>query len=417
MACLTSSSPHPARSSPAAPSRPSGGVARRNLASLDATTGAIGRFNSEVDDTVRVLTRLGNTIFAGGAFDTVDGQARQGLAAFGIDGTLRATAFPPVIGGSVDAFAADGTSNTLLVGGAFQVIGATERPFLAEIDLATGTLTNWNPAPDGRVNAILLDESVAFIGGDFDSVGGQARQNLAAISRSTGLATAWQANASQAVHALGRNGGTLYVAGRFTTLKGEGRGRLGALDTATGNLLPWSPTANDGVVNTLLIGGTTAYVGGSWRQFDGAASPALREVGLVSGVEPAFLQPFTGAINALAASPTRLFAVGNMDHLGDGRGNLAAFDLPQPPPGKPTITAKGKTKRTTKKSKITLKGTSTDATFVEFKIGKAGFKKAKGSPANWKATVRPKPGKTIVKFRASGPGGTSKILKFRILRK
>lgn len=389
------------------------GIARRNLASLDATTGALGSFDSDVDNAVIALERAGNTVFVGGGFANAGGQARQNLAAFGIDGTLLPAVASP--SAPVFALASDTVSNTLFIGGSFTEINGTPRARLGEIQITTGALTAWNPGSDGLVNTILLDGSVAFIGGDFDNIGGQARQNLAAISRSTGLATAWQANANQNVNDLALNGGTLYVAGEFNTLDGQARGRLGALDTTTSDLLPWGPNISGGFANTILLGESTAFVGGRWNQLDGAASPALREIGLVSGVEPAFVARFANDIYTLASSPTRLFAGGNMRDLGDGRANLAVFVFDQPTG--PTLQAKGRKKLTTSKAKVTLKGTATDATLVQFKIGNGSFEKAKGNPANWRAPVKLKPGKTIVAVRATGPGGTSKILKFTITRR
>lgn len=82
----------------------------------------------------------------------------------------------------------------------------------------------------------------------------------------------------------------------------------------------------------------------------------------------------------------------------------------------PTINASGKTQIITSRRRIVLRGTATDANLVEFKAGKGGFKPAKGTAAKWKIPVPLKKSRIVVKVRAIGPGGTSKILRIVVLK-
>lgn len=110
---------------------------------------------------------------------------------------------------------------------------------------------------------------------------------------------------------------------------------------------------------------------------------------------------------AISADGTAIVGYGT--HNGMPEAWLARFPKP-----KPVVTVTGKRKLTTRKPKLTLKGTATDAERVEYKAGKGGFKPAKGSSSAWKIPLRLKSPLTVVSVRAVGPGGTSSPLKFRI---
>lgn len=88
-----------------------------------------------------------------------------------------------------------------------------------------------------------------------------------------------------------------------------------------------------------------------------------------------------------------------------------------PPAPKPTVQISGPAKVTTTKAVVALRGTSTDATRVEFKAGNGAFKPAGGTPGAWTAKVRVSLGKTVVQVKSTGPGGTSTIDKVTIIRK
>ena len=88
-----------------------------------------------------------------------------------------------------------------------------------------------------------------------------------------------------------------------------------------------------------------------------------------------------------------------------------------PPVQKPTVAISGPAKVTTTKELVTLRGTSTNATRVEFMVGKASYKAAGGAPGAWTAKVRAEVGRTVVQVRSTGPGGTSTIDKVTIVRK
>ncbi len=70
---------------------------------------------------------------------------------------------------------------TLYVGGAFVGVNGQARANLAAFDLGTDTLMPWNPAPNATVFDLTASGSDVYLAGRFTSVGGVPRQGLAAV--------------------------------------------------------------------------------------------------------------------------------------------------------------------------------------------------------------------------------------------
>src|SRR5439155_11662631 len=127
-----------------------GGQTRSSIAALDAVTGLATPWNPEAGGLVLTLAVSGTTVYAGGQFNSVGGQARNNLAA--LDATTGlATAWNPNAtgpsGGYVSSLAVSGT--TVYAGGAFAIIGGQARNYLAALDATTGLATAWDPNASG----------------------------------------------------------------------------------------------------------------------------------------------------------------------------------------------------------------------------------------------------------------------------
>jgi hypothetical protein len=161
-----------------------GGQSRRNLAALDAATGNATAWNPDPDNMVFALAVSGNTVYAGGSFTAVGSRARRWLAA--LDATLtpnNALDWNPspsrAGGGGVYALALAGT--TVYAGGLFDSIGGQARTNLAALDATNGRALELNPAPDDAVEALLASGNTLFAGGGFTNFGGQRRPCFASI--------------------------------------------------------------------------------------------------------------------------------------------------------------------------------------------------------------------------------------------
>lgn len=180
--------------------------------------------------------------------------------------------------GPVYAMALDRQDGVLYIGGDFTQVGpadplagsAVARRNLAALDLVTGAVTAWDPAPDGPVYAMWLNPagSALYLGGDFAAVGGQFRQRLAAVDTNLGLPGTWNPGADGPVRAMvpSAGNGTLYIGGEFSRIANADRraiAELGVLGTGSLSGLGQQPLFEAGsVVNALAVVDGRLYAGG-----------------------------------------------------------------------------------------------------------------------------------------------------------
>ena len=297
---------------------------RHNLAALDAATGAVTSWNPGAGglwgSRVEALVAVGSTLYVGGAFATIAGQQRSGLAALDA-GTGAATAWNPHCGGNVLALATSGS--TIYAGGDFGSIGGQPHDHLAAIDAATGSVRDWNPEIGrgpygGSVGALAVAGATVYVGGDFTTADGQPRSNLAAIGASTGAVTAWNPGAegaSRYVRALAAAGSTVYIGGQFDSVGGQPRPNLAAVDTTTGIATDWNPSP-DGPIGALAASGSAMFVGGRFTSIAGQPRNNLAAVDATTGASTDWNPDINGTVDALQVSGSTLYAGGLFSSVG-----------------------------------------------------------------------------------------------------
>ena len=217
------------------------------------------------------------------------------------------------------------------------------RSFLAAINVGTGKLRSWNPAPDGPVRALTVsaDGRRLYVGGDFNNIGGGAARNLAALTLATGeLDPEFNPpRLSSGVRAVTLSGNRLYVGGNFTSVNvpagqigagDHGRPQVAAFDATTGALVrDWVPPANtggryfghqgdiledgqDGLVHDIAVSadGRTVHVVGDFLHFGGRSG--IVSLDAIEGRPIAWQAETDRPVFAVAISPD------------DGRSVLAA---------------------------------------------------------------------------------------------
>jgi len=317
-----------------------GGERRLGLAALDAVTGRATPWNPGCGGpeggpcwvTTRSIVPAGSTVYVGGGFKSIGGQARNGIAAIDAQ-TGQATPWNPDAGGQVFALAV--SASTVYAGGRFSLVGGETRSDLAALDATTGQATPWNPRAECgtamcRVNALAVAGSTVYAGGDFTSIGGQGRNRLAAIDATSGLLTSWNPNCEPqgcTVLALAISGPTIYVGGYFGSAGGQPRNNLAAIDAVTGGATSWDPNPNS-MILALGLSGSTVYVGGSFTSVGGQTRNGIAALDAASGQATAWNpNPAIGGVSHIAIADSTVYASGNFITIGgQNRAGLAALD-------------------------------------------------------------------------------------------
>jgi hypothetical protein len=327
-------------------------------------------FAPTLNGRVFALALSGGTLFAGGAFTTVDGVHRRFLVALNTATGAVVNGFQPAPNNDVVALALSPDKSKLYAGGAFSQIGGDQNAqFIAELSTSTGAANaafSTGAAPDGTVRTLAAanDGNNVYAGGVFFNIGGQPQSGLAELNASTGAANpAFNASIGGGqVNSLLYTGSELYTGGNFSGIGGKSVDNLAELNPSTGAVRTsggqptFAPNPNNGVFALAGVG-STIYAGGDFSSIAGADQSDLAGLNasngsLVSGFKPAV----NNTVFALAADGARLFAGGAFTSTGSQpQSDLAAINLTtgapvstfKPSPGEPVsalaISGDGKT--------------------------------------------------------------------------
>ncbi len=280
------------------------------IVGIDHPEGEVGRVNATVE--------VAGRIFVGGDFTSIGGQPISHLAEIDpTTGDLIAT-FDLSVNGPVHDLDASPDGSTLYLGGRFKKIDGQSRTRLASLDLATNTVTDWNPVASAKVNAIATDGDVLIAGGIFTSIGGAPAERLAAIDTTTGELLPWGLSADDNVFALEWNEHDLvYVAGEFLDIGGSGQSHLASIDLAAGGVSDWRPTAPFFVWDIAVDpNGEWVYVaeGGSLS----LGGNRLSKFHAIADGRPWWTRQADGDFQAVATDGTWVYGAGHMDFDGKG---------------------------------------------------------------------------------------------------
>jgi N-acetylneuraminic acid mutarotase len=310
---------------------------------VDATTGTPNfgvDFKAGFNGMVKAMVIEGNSIYFGGEFTSYQGQPAPYLAKIDIPSGTLDTRFTQSMGpnSSVNALAVSGSS--LYVGGSFTNYRGSPANYLAKVDLNSGSLDTTftqSNGPSATVSALAVSGSSLYVGGVFTFYRGSAANYLAKVDLTYGILdttfTLSTGGPNATVSALAVSGSSLYVGGAFITYRGSTANRLAKVDLTTGNLdTTFTPgTELNGTVYALAVSGSSLYVGGGFTTYRGSAANYLAKVDLTSGIlDTTFTQnsgPNT-TVYSLAISGSSLYVGGFFTtYRGTTANKLAKVDL------------------------------------------------------------------------------------------
>lgn len=243
----------------------------------------------QIDGIVYAQAVAGNRVFAGGEF----ANARPAGAAPGTQQTPRSNllaynlttgaldgAFAPQVNGRIMAAAVSPDGSTLYIGGAFTAVNGQARYRLAAFNAATGALLpNWRPGTNSTVFGLAVSGSAVYVAGQYTNISNTTRTGVAAVHPTTGALLPFNpvhtgGYLARAV-VVSPDGSKVVAAGSFLTTNGSdnpGRG-MAALDAQTGASLPWAVNSvlrnggNNAAIYSLASDATSVY--GSGYDFGG----------------------------------------------------------------------------------------------------------------------------------------------------
>lgn len=353
------------------------GQPRPHLARLNANGTLDASFNVAVNNQVRAFHStmapdgLSGTIYIGGLFDNVQGQARSRVAAIQANGTLMTHFVPPIIGGQVWALAPHLGGGLLAAGGFNSVGGQASAPIVRLLTASGAADPGFNVStssanPYGNViNALaVLPDGRILIGGEFDTVNGQPRAMIARLLPDGTLDTSFvpptlnggvtgidlqpdgrvvivgeftglsgrdriaRLNAdgsldelfaeliapNNLVHAVHvQQDGGVVLAGNFTHLTGPGlnRNRIARLDANGVVDRSWQITGatNQSIYDLAPLSDGRMMVGGAFTQFNGAARTRLARL-TADGFVDSFAPTISSSVVAMAVLPDDRVLIG-----------------------------------------------------------------------------------------------------------
>jgi hypothetical protein len=314
--------------------------ARKNLAAIDATTGALTGWAPDGAGSVKALAAAGSDVVAGGSFETYGGVPRRDLAA--IDLT---TGMPTAFQAPIDEQSAGFTSvdelalgdGVLWAAGNFGTTGSNPTTSgLAAFDSQSGAQTSFNlpvGSGSGHVHALAATGSIAYIGGSFSQIGSTQRRGIAAVRHvpgQQGEVLRFDADVTGDVDALALDGGTLYAGGLFdkvnTTGVGATRNNLASVDSTSGDVLPFDPNV-DGRVRALQLDGGTLFAGGDFHSIGSTERQRLAAIDRGTAAPTAWRADADQGVFALALHGRTLFTGGLFGTIGGAaRPGIAAVD-------------------------------------------------------------------------------------------
>jgi len=305
-------------------------VPRADLAAFCIKDGSlVSKFVANTNGEVWALTTDGTSLFAGGSFTSINGQATNRLVKLDrITGAVDTTFNPPAIPDIVYALGYRAANASVYAGGDFSIANNQGKKG-ASFDHTNGAVTGWNPNADARIESLEIsgNEQTVYIGGSFDNVGGSAHNGLARTDAATGAVAAVQFGNNHGVPgridgrvfsiSIAPDNVTPYVAIGPAKPGGTNGGNKFVGYNPTTGLETWVENGPDGdaqaieLINGVLYGGFH----GGWNN-----DPQKRLEGLnpATGNVTGFA-PNTGGVlgvRGMAQAGGRLFAVGDFSSMG-----------------------------------------------------------------------------------------------------
>jgi hypothetical protein len=352
-----------------------------NLAAIDMTTGAaITSFAPMVVENdfvqnnkggVRSLAVVGDQLYVGGQFSTVDGETHYNMARYNLDPYMMTMTVDPTFNVTVGipgdpsfdkviVYKVLPVPDGILIGGAFSWVNGFFTLKTGKLNVDGSVITSyWTRGVNGGVRdlELSLDGATVFAAGQFSTFNGVARQSISRISETTGANDVWAIPAGQ-VPIGGPNAPhygmicwslvvtpTRLFAGCGMTPNYDAAFRLDN-GTSGDRTWLWGTSGNDQVIALSADGQSLIFGGhfGTYGTMSVCSGKYLKNLGILHNIygfsspslDCGFLPQFWGpdpfgGVWALTVTPTTIWAA--------GRFTMVDCDMGPARPGQPASVA------------------------------------------------------------------------------
>ena len=200
--------------------------------------------SADTAEKINAIVKSGDVLYVGGSFSQLRPEPGAGVPSlaqanlYAVDTRTGAylPAFRPVVNGIVEALEVDAATGTLFVGGRFTQVNGQANAGFAILDAATGQLkagitqrpVNKGGSTPGVVMGLKRVGRQLYVAGDFVNIGGAQRGNLARLDIDAGLTPdsfqAYIAGLVRAVDVDPANPGRIYIGGEFSGVRASSGG-------------------------------------------------------------------------------------------------------------------------------------------------------------------------------------------------
>jgi uncharacterized delta-60 repeat protein len=298
-----------------------GGLARTNIARLEATTGSADSFAPNAKGAVRSIAIQANgKILAAGDFNGVNsigGQTRNRIARLdpttGLADSFNPDPIQPVYSIAVQA---DGK---ILAGGFFTFIGGQTRNYIARLDPTTGLSDSFDPSANAVVYSIAVQaDGKILAGGAFNgasSMGGQTRNYIARLETDGRLdRTLALGMLGSVVYATAvQPDGKILIGGGFSNVLGMVRNNIARLNTDGTLDIAFDPNANGEVDAIAVQSDGKVLVGGNFsgvNSIGGQTRNYIARLDATNGLADSFNPNASATVYAIAVQADGKILVG-----------------------------------------------------------------------------------------------------------
>lgn len=259
-------------------SNPSPAASVTSITQTGATCANLPLANSSITS----VAVYGTTAYITGYFSQINGQTRNGIAAYNVNTNALlpwnpSLTFDGASAGFANCIKVTNDGNHVIVGGFFNFVGTNADTNLAKISTSTGLSVNYPNAENGAVdNMAIANDNSIYCYGQFTGLTGFATANLGAINGNGTVKTSFNPLMAttnlRAIH-VNESNTRVYIGhgNGSTTYNGNTRAAFAELDATTGATTSFAPFTSSGIFS-FATKGNSLWMGGSFDKIENAPS-------------------------------------------------------------------------------------------------------------------------------------------------